>query len=33
MRKNNGGIIFTTLMIVSAIIFASGAVAVYTVFL
>ena len=33
MRKNNGGIIFTTLFIVSAIIFASGAVAVYTVFM
>lgn len=33
MRKHDGGIIFTTLLIVSAIIFASGAVAVYTVFL
>ena len=33
MRKHNGGIILTTLFIVSAIIFASGAIAVYTVFM
>lgn len=33
MRKRSGGIIFTTMLIVSAIIFASGAVAVYTVFM
>lgn len=33
MRKHNGGIILTTMFIVSAIIFASGAVAVYTVFM
>ena len=33
MRKRNGGIILTTLFIVSAVIFASGAVAVYTVFM
>ncbi|MBQ3401860.1 MAG: PASTA domain-containing protein [Synergistaceae bacterium] len=33
MRKNNGGIVLTTLFIVVAIIFASGAIAVYTVFM
>ena len=33
MRKHNGGIVLTTLFIVSAIIFASGAIAVYTVFM
>ena len=33
MRKHNGGIILTTMFIVAAIIFASGAIAVYTVFM
>ncbi|MBQ2616461.1 MAG: PASTA domain-containing protein [Synergistaceae bacterium] len=33
MKKHNGGIVLTTLFIVSAIIFASGAIAVYTVFM
>lgn len=33
MRRHNGGIVLTTLFIVSAIIFASGAIAVYTVFM
>ena len=33
MRRYNGGIVLTTLFIVSAIIFASGAIAVYTVFM
>lgn len=33
MRKHNGGIVLTTLFIVSAVIFASGAIAVYTVFM
>ncbi|MBR1437961.1 MAG: PASTA domain-containing protein [Synergistaceae bacterium] len=33
MKKHNGGIILTTLFLVSAIIFASGAIAVYTVFM
>lgn len=33
MRKHNGGIILTTMFIVAAIIFASGAVAIYTVFM
>ena len=33
MRKHSGGIILTTMFIVSAIIFASGAVAIYTVFM
>ncbi|MBQ6971593.1 MAG: PASTA domain-containing protein [Synergistaceae bacterium] len=33
MRRHNGGIVLTTLFIVSAIVFASGAVAVYTIFM
>lgn len=33
MRKHSGGIILTTMFIVSVIIFASGAVAIYTVFM
>lgn len=33
MKSYNGGIIFTTLFMVTAIVFASGAIAVYTVFM
>ena len=33
MRKHNGGIVLTTIFFVAAIIFASGAIAVYTVFM
>ena len=33
MRRHSGGIVLTTLFVVSAVIFASGAVAVYTVFM
>ena len=33
MKRHNGGIVLTTLFFVSAIIFASGAIAVYTVFM
>ena len=33
MRKHNGGIVLTTMFFVAAIIFASGAIAVYTVFM
>ncbi|MBQ3446936.1 MAG: hypothetical protein IJG37_04750, partial [Synergistaceae bacterium] len=33
MKKHCGGIVLTTLFIVSGIIFASGAIAVYTVFM
>lgn len=33
MRRHNGGIVLTTIFIVSAIVFASGAIAVYTIFM
>ena len=33
MRRHNGGIVLTTIFIVSAVVFASGAIAVYTIFM